>query len=265
MSSHGIEVAHRCNIPLADRPNRYHRHAEKIEPVASAYSSHFATLRGWPVSPDGIEAFIADDLGLTFLWEPGNDPDCEFYARYDPAGGSIIFNSTYEWMRDDRPDIYISVLSHEIGHVVLRHGEALDTHTGSLFDDEGITPFLNHPQFRTRELDADLVRRALAFAHEDPKIAAALRAQMTPDRYEPQWMYDQAQHFAGAFIVPCTRLQDAVGDGSLLRTWDGVHRLAKAFGCSKSFMEVRLKKLGLIIVDGSRVMPTPGSGRLTLE
>lgn len=265
MVGHGVEVAHRCDIAVADRPNRYHRHAEKVEPVALAYSNHFANLRGWPVSPDGLEAFIADDLGLTFLWEPGGDPNCEFYARYDPASGSIIFNSTYELVRNDRPDLYISFLAHEIGHVVLRHGEALDIHTGSLFDDEGKTPFLNHPQFRPRELDEDLVRRALSFAHEDPKIAAALRAEMAPERYEPQWMYDQAQHFAGAFVVPLSRLQQAIGDGELLRSWSGVHSLATTFGCSRSFIEVRLKKLGLIVVDGSRVMPAPRSGRLTFE
>lgn len=144
---------------------------------------------------------------------------------------------------------------------MLRHGEALDLETTSLFDDDVKIHFLNHPTMRPREMDEGLLKRALRVAHTNPRIADTLRAQLVPERYEPQWMYDQAQHFAGAFIVPYQRIQDEVRNGTTLRSWDGVHQLARQFRCSNSFMEVQLKKLGLILVEGNCVRPNNGIGQ----
>src|SRR5579862_1928696 len=103
MVGHGIEIAGRAHIAVAPIPNQFHKHATKIEPVASSYADHYASVRGWPVCPDGLEAYVSDDLGITFVWEPGEASLCEFYARYDPCGRTIIFNSGFEWIRDDRP------------------------------------------------------------------------------------------------------------------------------------------------------------------
>jgi hypothetical protein len=262
MIGHGVEVASRSKITVAPRPSKYNKHIDEIEPVANNYADLYAVKRGWPITPEGLESFISDDLNVPFCWEEGEDPECDFYARYDPYQRTIIFNSKYEWIPETRPDLYISYLSHEVGHVVLRHGEAFDLETKLLFEDEVKVQFLNHPAMQSKEMDEELLKRALRVSHTDPHLASVLRTQLVPERYEPQWMYDQAQHFAGGFIVPRQRIQDEIGDGKILRSWDGIHHLARRFGCSKSFMQVRLKKLGLIVVEGNHVRPNSETGRL---
>lgn len=262
MVGHGVEVAFRSKIMVAPRPSKYNKHSDDIEPIANNYADFYAVKRGWPLTPEGLESFISDDLDISFCWEEGEDPECDFYARYDPYRRTIIFNSKYAWIPETRPDLYISYLSHEVGHVVLRHGEALDLGTKSLFENGEKIQFLNHPTMQPKEMDEELLNRALKIVHTDPHLASRLRAQLMPERYEPQWMYDQAQHFAGGLIVPQKRIQDEIGDGNILRSWGGIHHLARRFGCSNSFMEVRLKKLGLILIEGNRVRPNSETGRL---
>ena len=262
MAGHGVDVASRSNIAAAPRPNQYHKHFDIIEPLARDYAEYYSALRGWPITPEGLESFISDDLDIPFVWEEGEDTHCDFYARYEPHRRNIIFNTKYEWIPETRPDLYISFLSHELGHVVLRHGEALDLDTGSLFDEDTPIHFLNHPTMRPKEIEEELLKRALRIAHTDPKVASTLRAQLIPERFEPQWMYDQAQHFAGAFIVPSHRIRDEVRDAKILSSWAGIHQLARRFCCSNSFMEVRLKKLNLVLVEGNRVHPNTSTGCL---
>lgn len=265
MLDHGAEIARCCKIPVAPQPSQFHKHKETIEPVATDYGKLYASRRGWPVSRDGIEQFITDDLDIAFYWKDLSDLNHPVVALYLPTERAIVFNEKMTNLADDRPELYVSSLAHELGHAVLRHSLECDCATGSLFDDEPSTPFLNHPDTFQHDMDGELLKRMLKLVPHDAQIASKLRDKVMPDRCEPQWMYDQAQAFAGEFIAPHERLRRHLEAGELMNGWSSIYEVAKRLGCSGSFLAVRLQKLEYIVVDNGKVKLTSGTPAMKMR
>jgi Zn-dependent peptidase ImmA (M78 family) len=85
------------------------------------------------------------------------------------------------------------------------------------------------------------------------------------DRFEPEWMFRQAEHFSICLRIPRDYLLEQLEEGWDFNSWAPVYRLAERFGVSPSMMRVRLEKLGIIEIgaDGKpHLKPTAPQGGL---
>ena len=85
-----------------------------------------------------------------------------------------------------------------------------------------------------------------------------VRAILKPERFEPDWVYAQAQRFAAAFMIPHSRLREALEENPefvRLTNWPALCDLARRFATSPSMMRYRLEQLGYITVQGKEITP----------
>ena len=66
------------------------------------------------------------------------------------------------------------------------------------------------------------------------------------DRFEPEWMFRQAEHFSLCLRIPKDYLLERLDEGADYTSWPGIYRLSERFGVSGSMMKTRLEKLRLI-------------------
>ena len=220
-----------------------------------------------------MDRFI-DLLEISMLWEEIDEPeDASFFANYSAEDDALItINQKHRKLFESRPDVYCACLAHEGGHCVLRHWERIISSegTGSLFADlvsdqsrlfhksswyqYGLSreEVENHKR-ANQELTNVLVSKALV-----SETARRTLEQMR-DRFEPEWMFRQAEHFSLCLRIPRDKLLGILEEGSSLHGWAPIYRLAERFGVSGTMMKTRLEKLRLIEIgpDGKPRPCTP--------
>lgn len=241
------------------KPSRYVSH-ETVDEIAleanRAYREKVGSKTGFPVD---MERFI-DLLEVSILREDIEEPEgASFFANFCPDdGGLITINNKHSELFESRPDVYCACLAHEGGHCILRHCEKIASpeNTPMLFEELSPSPPLFHKSSwyqygLTREevqkqkefnkhLNDALVRAALI-----SETARQTLAQMH-DRFEPEWMFRQAEHFSLCLRIPRDGLLEILEEGLGLHGWAPLYRLAERFGVSVTMMKIRLEKLHLI-------------------
>ena len=262
MKRSGIDI----EVP---NPSRYTRH-ERVDEIALVYNQAYRSMSGTAVGfPVEMEHFI-DLLDLSILWDSVEEPQgAMFLASYSPEGnGLITVNERHRDLFDSRPDVYSYCLGHELGHCLLRHCE------DALFGEvEGApTLFQNTAQglrlfhkaswnqygmtkeevLKRQALERQLVRTA------GVNETARQTLQQLHNRYEPEWMFWQAEHFSLCLHIPKDRLQEQLQERWDFRRWSAIYGLAKRFGVSGSMMKTRLLKLNIIkITAEGQLQPVP--------
>ena len=139
--------------------------------------------------------------------------------------------------------------------MALRHGELYaGAATPSLPGMQMPSPFLHRTGSLAWGISEDLLKRAIKVAQMDDRVRAILK----PERFEPDWVYTQAQRFAAAFMIPHARLREALEENSefvRLTNWPVLSDLAHRFATSPSMMRYRLEQLGYITVHGRDIRP----------
>ena len=253
------------------KPSRFVSH-DTVDEVAlacnRAYRVQSSNKRGYPVNMD----IFIDLLEISTLWEDIEEPeDTAFFANYSPAdGGLITINKKHGQLFEARPDVYCACLGHEGGHCVLRHWEqSLSDDSLPLFSDiASEQPRLFHKSSwnqyglsreevekqkeANKRLTDELVRKA--FVSETARQAL----DHLRNRYEPEWMFRQAEHFSLCLRIPQDHLREMLEEGWDFNSWSPVYRLAERFGVSGTMMKIRLEKLQVIEIgpDG-RPRPCP--------
>jgi hypothetical protein len=137
----------------------------------------------------------------------------------------------------------------------LRHGELYaDVGMPSLPGMQMSSPFLHRTGSLPWGISEDVLKRAVKVAMVDDRVRAILK----PERFEPDWVYSQAQRFAAAFMIPHARLREALEENSefvRLTNWPVLSDLAHRFATSPSMMRYRLEQLGYITVYGREIAP----------
>lgn len=220
-----------------------------------------------------------DLLEVSTLCEEIEEPEgATMLACYTPDdGGLVTINRTHEDFFKSRPDVYAACLGHEAGHCVLRHLEqpVPEDEAPLLIKDSPPRQRLLHKstwyqyglsQAEVRELrekekrlSERLVRKALV-----SEKARDTLEQMR-NRFEPLWMFRQAEHFSLCLRIPRDLLSDMLEEGWDFTRWGPIYRLAERFRVSGTMMRVRLEKLDVIEVgdDGKpRPKPKPVQGGL---
>jgi hypothetical protein len=256
-----LKQARRLTLPMSPPPSQFARHAEVIDPIAETYADLYYAHHGFSVRAESLERFLEFDLGLSYGWKDIAEPDgVHILAQHDPIRGAINPNLQYKDFFERNPALLASALLHELGHIALRHGE-LYTNAGSLTlpGMQSSRSFLHRMGWLPLGISEEQLKRAAKVACIDKRVRDALK----PDRYEPDWVYQQAQRFAAAFMIPHALLQKHLEKAGDLTRWSPVYELARRFATSPSMMRYRLEKLGYIIVQGkdvnlgSRLMQKP--------
>jgi len=232
------------------------RHADVIDPIAEAYAEIYRGRYGFPVQVEALERFLECDLYLSYGWQDIIEPTgVRILAQHDPSSGAIQANNQYGDFFEEHPHQLASALLHELGHVALRHGELYaDAGTPSLPGMQMPSPFLHRTGSLPWGISEDVLKRAVKVAMVDDRVRAILK----PQRFEPDWVYTQAQRFAAAFMIPHTRLREFLEENPefvRLTDWPALFDLARCFATSPSMMRYRLEQLGYITVHGKQIIP----------
>jgi hypothetical protein len=239
------------SLPVSPPPWRFWRHIEVIDPIAEAYAAVYQARYGFPVKVEALERFLEYDLKLPYGWQDIAEPEgVRILAQHDPTSGAIHANNRYADFFEEYPHLLASALLHELGHVALRHGELYaDTDMPTLPGMQMPSPFLHRTGSLPWGVDEDLLKRAIKVALLDDRVRALLK----PERFEPDWVYSQAQRFAAAFMIPYVRLRQYLGKSWDFTGWHPVYELAHRFATSPTMMRYRLEQLGYITVQGAKI------------
>jgi hypothetical protein len=232
---------------------------EVIDPLAGAYADLYHACHEFPVQTEALERFLELDLGLPYGWEEIVEPEgVRILAQHDPLSGAVHANALYVDLFAESPYLLVSALLHELGHIVLRHGELYAADALPFLP--GLSApgsFLHRTTWLTWGVSADMLKRAVKVANLDRRV----RDFLTPQRFEPDWVYQQAQRFAAAFMIPTRRLHKHLAEGWDFTSWRPVYELAGRFATSRSMMRYRLEQLGYISVQGNVISPGPHYGK----
>lgn len=241
------------SLPVSPPPWQFWRHAEVIDPIAEAYAALYQARHGFPVQVEALERFLEYDLRLPYGWQDIAEPEgVRILAQHDPASGAIHANNRYADFFEAHPHLLASALLHELGHVGLRHGELYaDAGSPSLPGIPMPSPFLHRTGSLPWGVDEDLLKRAVKVALVDDRVRAILK----PERFEPDWVYTQAQRFAATFMIPHARLREQLEESWDFTRWHPVYELARRFATSPTMMRYRLEQLGYITVQGKEITP----------
>lgn len=234
--------------------------------VSIAYRSESKNKQGYPID---CERF-ADWLELSIYSDEFNEPDgASFFAGLTLVdGGTVCINEKHRTLFDERPDVYLICLGHEIGHAILGHLNHASLNDNLPLFSETVErePFMLHSSswFQyglpkeevekrksiSNQMKQNLVRTA-AINIEDRQFLKQL-----DEKFEPEWMFKQAEYFAKCLCIPQDKLYELLEVKPLMKGWGSVYNLAEVFGVSGSVMKSRLLYLNLIEMDGSN-QPVP--------
>jgi hypothetical protein len=191
-------------LPASPPPSQFLRHTEVIDPLAEAYADLYHTCHGFPVQAEALERFLELDLGLPYGWEEIVEPEgVRILAQHDPLSGAVQANVLYADLFAKSPALLVSALLHELGHIALRHGEIYAEDTLPFLPGlKAPGAFLHRTAWLPWGVSADMLKRAVKVANLDQRVRDFLK----PQRFEPDWVYQQAQRFAAAFMIPNRRL-----------------------------------------------------------
>lgn len=234
--------------------------------VSKAYRNESKNRQEYPID---CERF-ADWLELAIYSDEFNEPEgASFFAGLTLMdGGTVCINEKHRSLFDERPDVYLICLGHEIGHAVLKHlshpsvnddlplfsenskKEPVMLHSSSWFQYGLPKKEVEKRRTISREMKDDLVKTA-AINSEDRRLLKQL-----DEKFEPEWMFKQAEHFAKCLCIPQDKLFETLEFIPLMKGWNSIYKLSESFGVSASVMKSRLLTLNLIELDNNN-QPIP--------
>ncbi len=236
--------------------------------LSQLYRRESKNKQGYPLD---CERF-ADWLELSIYSDEFDEPEgASFFAGLTISdGGTVYINEKHRQLFDERPDVYVICIGHEIGHATLKHlshpsinqefplfsessqNEQFMLHSSSWFQYGLPKDEVEKRKIFSKQLKENLVKKAVL----DSDARRELR--QLDEKFEPDWMFKQAEHFAKCLCIPQDKLYELLEITPLMKGWRPIYRLAEAFGVSLSVMKSRLLNLNLIEI-GKDNQPIPVS------
>lgn len=252
-------------ITLQKPTNKFTKH-DLVEETATVFNKEYRKA----FSSDGfkveIEDFIDQYFEIGILRDNIDEPEgARVFANLDDDNGiKIIINSKHQELFDSKPQFLKSSIGHELGHFVLGHLKKINRGANnlSLFANEDDEPEIKKPTlhrafWRYNGLSPEDLSALVKAAFQDEKARKILK--MLDNKFEPDWMFYQAEHFSMCFLIAKDLLVEKIEkENYSFTSWPPVYNLAKTFDVSVTMMCVRLQKLGFLILNENN-KPTNGS------
>lgn len=242
------------------KPSRFVSHP-KVDEIANHIREAFEQAADLNTDQLDVQYFLKEALDREVVWEKIEEPagrSCLASINRD----RVTVNKNYRTLFHSKPFVLRSCLSHEIGHDILRHLEAIEENPNqsSLFDSSPSLEIAFHDSswhgFGLTHEEFSQLRTELALeSFDNPESREALRA--LDNKMEPEWMYYQAEQFASCFLVPKNRLFRHIENGVDITNWNSLYWLRDQFNVSISMITVRLQKLKLITINGKQIQKIP--------
>lgn len=259
-------IAHNIELP---EPSHILLH-EKIDLIAlqfnQAFRSQCNNKNGFPFDAD---RFI-DWIEISTEWDKLDEPDgAVVFAQIASDDCELIqINENHRELFEKRPDVHRGCIGHETGHIILRHLEHSSLNNdcplfGEIESEKIITLHksswgqygLTSEEVKIRQIE--LKKKQDKWVKEALVNSKARQALHTlSDKFEPEWMFWQAEQFARCLCIPRDRLFEILEKEPLFSGWRPISRLASIFGVSTGSMKTRLIKLKLIEIDKTGI-PIP--------
>jgi len=259
-------ISHQILIPEPS-PKLLH---EKIDLLALQFSQTFRSQcnnkNGFPFDADRF----VDWIEISTEWDNLNEPDgAAVFAQIDSENNELIqINENHRELFEKRPDVHRGCIGHETGHIILRHFEHSSLNNDcplfGIADSEKLVTLhksswgqygLSGEEVKNRQ--AKLKKKRDKWVKEALINSKARQALHTVnDKFEPEWMFWQAEQFARCLCIPRDRLFEVLEEEPLFSGWRPISRLASIFGVSTGTMKTRLVKLKLIEIDSTGI-PIP--------
>ena len=227
--------------------------------LSQLYRSESKNKQGYPLD---CEKF-ADWLELSIYSDNFDEPEgASFFAGLAISdGGTVYVNEKHRQLFDERPDVYVICIGHEIGHATLKHlnhpsinqelslfpednqNEQFMLHSSSWFQYGLPKEEVEKRKNFSRKLKEDLVKKAALDSEARQKL------RQFDEKFEPDWMFKQAEHFAKCLCIPQDKLYEVLEIMPLMKGWRPIYSLAESFRVSPSVMKSRLLNLNLIEID----------------
>jgi transcriptional regulator with XRE-family HTH domain len=243
----------------APAPSKYVSYTT-VEEVAAqcvdAYRKETKERRAYSIDP----VQLAEVFKIRITWQTVVEPpEAIFFACYIQQGhqGQIQVNKAHRQFFETRSDIYRATIGHEIGHCILNHHAlgALEE-SGSLFPDLAASTTYFHKASlfpyglsqsevqRLKVLERKVQEKLVKTAAVDNRYRD--RLHQLNSKFEPTWMFRQAEHFARCLLIPKDRIRSLLEGSWDFNSWTTVYKWAELFEVSASMMRSRLEKLGII-------------------
>lgn len=243
---------------------------ETIDAIALQFNQAFRSQSnknksGFPLDIDLFLDWLDISLDYDFFEEPEG---ASFFANFSPTDGGIVrINRKYEDLFESRPDVYLICVGHEVGHAVCRHHDHPSVSDDSpLFGNAETAPVLLHksswhqyglPSEEVKKSRSEIEHQKNEWVKKALINFEARRAlKMISEKFEPEWMFRQAEHFAKCLAIPRDYLLELLEEKPLMYGWSSIYQLANIFGVSATTMKLRLLKLKLIEI-GKDGKPVP--------
>jgi Zn-dependent peptidase ImmA (M78 family) len=239
------------------------------------YRSESKNKQGYPLDCERL----ADWLELSLYSDKFDEPEgASFFAGLAISDGETVYiNEKHRQLFDQRPDVYAICLGHEIGHATLQHlnHPSINQDLPLFPEDNQNEQFMLHSSsWFQYGLPKEEVERRKNFSkqiREDLVLKAGLDSQarqelrQLDEKFEPDWMFKQAEHFAKCLCIPQDKLYEMLEIMPLMKGWRSVYRLAEAFQISPSVMKSRLVNLNLIEIGlDNQPIPIPQNNQKNL-
>lgn len=237
------------------KPKKFLTDEQIEERAAEVLDKHVLGARKSPKLPIDIDTLTECDFRFRVSWKPIIDPPgCRTYATLIPEAepslhvARLILNENFREFLGEHPEVERLTRGHELCHWVVHIDE------GKL--KSGTLPFGSpEPQVRfhrmhysANSLNNEKKNRLAQFAFQDERAYRILKKRESDPEgsIEPAWMHRQAEHFSACLLVPRGPLFETLESGSDPALYGTIVALANRFQVSRSVIQIRLLKLGLI-------------------
>lgn len=245
-------------ITLPSPTNKFTKH-DLVEETATIFNKEYRKAFSCDGFKVEIEAFIDQYFEISILCDNIDEPEgARIFADLGGDNGArITINAKHQKIFDSNPQFLKSTVGHELGHFVLGHLKKINRGANnlSLFGDEPEIKktSLHRASWQYNGLSSEELSTLVKVALQNERARNILK--MLDNKFEPDWMFYQAEHFSMCFLISKDLLVEKIEkENYSFTSWSPIYQLAKAFDVSPTMMRVRLQKLEfLILTEGNKV------------
>lgn len=210
-----------------------------VEERISEYEGRNGAIQGFRIPVEGI----VEDAGLKLSYdEIEENPGEQILGGFNTEDLTITINQKYRSLFNEKPGLERFTVAHELGHWDIFIKSSKDKNY--TFDFGSYSQAISYRNSKSGKL-AILAN----FWHDDDTFEVLKRYDSRKDH---PYVSSAVDRYASFLLMP-KRLVLAYSKNLDLTDWKILYKMQKDFGVTISALTVRLRRLGLIYIDGGKV------------